>query len=139
MSHARLIFVCLLCWAIVAACQRPAAGDPGSPDPSGSASAAATPDSAEPASAVPADETSMKLVRLAREDLAERLDVTPPQIELDRVAPVHWRDGSLGCPRPGVDYLQVEVPGYTIWLRAAGQVYEYHTDESNRVVLCDEP
>ena len=53
-----------------------------------------------------------------------------------RVQPVEWRDASLGCPKPGVDYIQVLTPGYVIKLEAAGSVYEYHTDDAQRVVTC---
>ena len=66
----------------------------------------------------------------------DRLNVSVDEITLVRVQPVEWRDASLGCPKPGVDYIQVLTPGYTIWLEAAGAEYEFHTDDAQRVVTC---
>ena len=76
------------------------------------------------------------MVALASERLAERLDVSAEEIALVRVRPVEWRDASLGCPKPGVDYIQQLTPGYAIRLEAAGEVYEFHTDDAQRVVMC---
>jgi hypothetical protein len=76
------------------------------------------------------------MVGLAMERLADRLGIGVEEITLVLVQPVEWRDASLGCPKPGVDYIQVLTPGYVIKLEAAGAVYEYHTDDAQRVVTC---
>ena len=76
------------------------------------------------------------MVVLAKERLADRLGVSVDEVTLVRVRPVEWPDASLGCPRPGVDYIQVLTPGYAIWLEAAGAEYEFHTDDAQRVVVC---
>ena len=73
------------------------------------------------------------LVEQARNDLSERLDIAVDDISLRSVEPVEWRDSSLGCPKPGMNYLQVITPGYRIRLEAGGQLYEYHTDEKNAI------
>ena len=39
---------------------------------------------------------------------------------------VEWPDSSLGCPKPGMVYLQVITPGRLIVLEVAGTRYEYH-------------
>jgi hypothetical protein len=75
-------------------------------------------------------------VEKAREDLDARLGIAPGEIRLLSIEAVQWRDSSLGCPQPGMEYLQVITPGYRIELEAGGQVYEYHTSDE-RVVLCD--
>jgi hypothetical protein len=77
-----------------------------------------------------------ELVEKARVDLSKRLDISVVDISLESVEAVEWRDSSLGCPKPGVSYLQVITPGYRLRLQAGGQLYEYHTDEQN-VVYCD--
>jgi hypothetical protein len=82
------------------------------------------------------DANAEKMVALASQRLAGRLDVSVEEITLVQVRPVEWRDASLGCPKPGVDYIQRLTPGYTIWLEAAGAEYEYHTDDAQRVVAC---
>jgi hypothetical protein len=50
---------------------------------------------------------------------------------------VDWSDTSLGCPEPGMMYAQVITPGFLVMIEAEGQQYEYHTDESRFVVLCE--
>ena len=88
------------------------------------------------ASVSPSDAAGQKMVVLAKERLADRLDISVDEVTLVRVRPVEWRDASLGCPKPGVDYIQVLTPGYAIWLEAAGAEYEFHTDDAQRVVVC---
>ena len=66
------------------------------------------------------DAQAERMVALASEKLAGRLDVSVDEITLVRVQPVEWRDASLGCPKPGVDYIQVLTPGYVIKLEAGG-------------------
>ncbi len=78
------------------------------------------------------------LVQKAVEDLSQRLGLDPQQIRLLSVEDVQWRDSSLGCPKPGMNYLMVITPGHLIRLEAEGQVYEYHTDEK-RVIYCENP
>ncbi len=84
----------------------------------------------------PPDEASEKMVALVKQHLAQRLSMTADQIVLADIKPVVWRDAGLGCPKPGVDYMQVETPGYTILLAAGGTAYRYHTDETKRFVPC---
>ncbi|MFQ6057682.1 MAG: hypothetical protein ACE5MB_02225 [Anaerolineae bacterium] len=76
------------------------------------------------------------VVRLAREDLARRVGISPAEIAVVSVKEVMWRNSSLGCPQPGQMYLQVITPGYRVILRARDQEYEYHTDRGRRVILC---
>jgi len=47
-----------------------------------------------------------------------------------------WRDGSLGCPKPGMMYTQAITSGYLIVLEVGGHQYEFHTDKGNTGVLC---
>ena len=75
----------------------------------------------------------------ARADVANRAGVAPDQLSVVSVESVEWRDSSLGCPEPGRMYLQVITPGYRIVLQAGGNSYEYHSDQSRRVVPCDRP
>ena len=86
----------------------------------------------------PPDETAEKMVALVREHLAQRLSMTVDQIVLSDIKPVVWRDASLGCPKPGVDYIQMETPGYNILLQAGESTYNYHTDQSKRFVQCNQ-
>ena len=85
----------------------------------------------------PPDETAEKLVTLVKEHLAQRLSIAVDQVVLSQIKPVMWRDASLGCPKPGIDYIQMETPGYRISLTADGKTYAYHTDQARRFVQCN--
>jgi hypothetical protein len=89
-------------------------------------------------SAAPFDENSKKMLELAQQALARELNLQPADTTLVTIAPIEWSDGSLGCPKPGMNYLQVITPGYQITLEAQGQRYEYHTDLRGAVVRCDQ-
>jgi hypothetical protein len=104
----------------------------------GDSSAAPRSPTTQPASASP-DPASQALVELARQNLAQVLSIKAEDITLVGVEAVEWSDSSLGCPRPGMNYLQVITPGYRILLEAQGNSYEYHSDQSSRVVRCDLP
>ncbi len=67
--------------------------------------------------------------------LAKRLGIGAAEIEVLSMDEQNWPDTSLGCPEEGKFYLQVVTPGYALQLRAKGQVYEYHVDESAKVVV----
>jgi hypothetical protein len=86
----------------------------------------------------PFDPDLEKIIKQVKEDLAQRLTIDPGQIELVEVSSVTWPDGSLGCGKPGIEYLQVLIPGYKILLTADGQIYTYHTDTANQIILCVE-
>jgi len=77
------------------------------------------------------------LVAKCQADAAQRAKVGTADVQVVRVEQVVWRDGSLGCPQPGMDYIQMLLPGYRITLRAAGKDYVYHTDEGKRFVYCE--
>jgi hypothetical protein len=71
-----------------------------------------------------------------RQDLARRLNLAEAQIALIRAEAVDWPDSSLGCPQPGMMYLQVVTPGYRLVLAAGGVSTEYHADAGGRFVVC---
>ena len=84
----------------------------------------------------PRDPVAAEFTLQARDDLAARLSIPPADILLVSAEAVEWSDSSLGCPEPGMAYLQVIVPGYLIVLAAGGQTYEYHTDYQ-QIFLCE--
>jgi hypothetical protein len=84
------------------------------------------------------DPQEVAVVQQARTDLSERFDVALDSIKLESFEAVEWRDSSLGCPAPGMNYLMVVTPGYLIKLQAGDRTYEYHADE-NHVVYCANP
>ncbi len=71
------------------------------------------------------------------EDLLGRIDTSREAVVVDRAGAVVWRDGSLGCPQPGMMYTQALVPGYQIVLRVGEQTYDYHANDRGYFVLCE--
>jgi hypothetical protein len=78
-----------------------------------------------------------QLVADARADLAQRSGVAPEAVEVVEALAVTWPDGSLGCPREGMAYPQVQVDGVLVRLRAGGQVFEYHGGGGKPLFLCE--
>ena len=85
----------------------------------------------------PPNEAAERMVTLVKQHLAQRLSVAMEQIVLSDIKPVVWRDAGLGCPKPNIDYIRVETPGYNVLLEANGKTYRYHTDETKRFVQCN--
>lgn len=77
------------------------------------------------------------LVQLARADLEERLGVPEDEIKVLEARPVVWPDASLGCPQPGMFYIQILVEGGLIRLEAGGQEYNYHIGDNAEPFLCE--
>ena len=79
------------------------------------------------------------LSALAVTDLASRLGIPEGNIEVLSEENVTWRDGSLGCPRPGMMYTQALVEGSRIVLRAGGRDYSYHSGAGKPPFYCEDP
>ncbi len=92
--------------------------------------------SANSASALTPAPILQSLAQSARQDLANRLNVSLDQIDLLKIVPAMWPYDSVGCPMPTVDSIEPNKPGYQILLNAYGQVYMYHTDGKDWVDLC---
>ena len=80
-----------------------------------------------------------RLVDLAKQDLGARLGVEPAAIEVLQADYVTWRDSSLGCPRPGYQYLQVLTNGSRIRLGARKRFFQYHSGDNRPPFLCEKP
>jgi hypothetical protein len=72
---------------------------------------------------------------LAVQTLAEEMNIPISNIEVDTVRTIEWRDGSIGCPEPGVAYAQVITPGHKITLRVDGQLHFVH-EANGRAAVC---
>jgi ABC-type Fe3+-hydroxamate transport system substrate-binding protein len=77
-----------------------------------------------------------EMVKRAVAQLAKDKNIPEAQIAVVTYEYTEWPDSSLGCPKPGQAYLTVITPGYRVILSAAGQQYEYHTNEKNMVIRC---
>ena len=65
----------------------------------------------------------------AREDLAERLDVSESAIITAGVEPTDFPDASLGAPVEDEMSAQVITPGWQIHLQTGSETYEYRATE----------
>lgn len=78
-------------------------------------------------------------VEFARADLARRLGVDGERIEVLLARNVTWRDGSMGCPKPGRGYAQVLTPGVQIRLGHGKRQFDYHGPRTGEPFLCEPP
>jgi hypothetical protein len=104
---------------------------PAGPDPA----ATRSPATAE----VQVDPAFQPLVDEAIDDLARRLAIDRSGVAVIEVRAVVWPDGSLGCPRPGMMYPQVQQDGILIRLRAQAREFSYHGGGTRRPFLCENP
>jgi hypothetical protein len=90
-------------------------------------------------STTPMPDVESDLVFKAKLDLAERLSISIEAIDLIRFEEVIWRNGSLGCPKPGMMYTQALVNGSLIVLRVQGTEFEYHSGGLGDPFYCPDP
>ncbi|MBA3983480.1 MAG: hypothetical protein H0X61_08065 [Acidimicrobiia bacterium] len=77
--------------------------------------------------------------RDAIRDLAGRIGADPSTITVVADERVTWRDGSIGCPKPGMAYTQALVPGRRLILASSGQTYAYHAGRAGALTYCATP
>ena len=79
------------------------------------------------------------LVDLASKTLALNVGVDAAAIGVSKAEFVTWRDSSLGCPQPGMQYLQVMTNGSRIVLSAGGKKYNFHSGGNTPPTYCPKP
>ncbi len=79
-----------------------------------------------------------KVADQAKAILADELKVDPEDVTILEVKHVTWRDGSLGCPKPGMMYTQVITPGYLVTAEVNGETHQVHMDERGNGVVCSQ-
>ncbi len=88
---------------------------------------------------IPPMSESKKLdARLAVTTLSKQLSINPAGITVIHVSIMDWPDSSLGCPKPGNQYLQMITRGSLVLLRANMKAYRVHIG-NNRAIVCDKP
>jgi hypothetical protein len=73
---------------------------------------------------------------LAKETLAKDIDLTGLDVSSQSIEAREWPSSAIGCPEPGVYYLDVIVPGYLVTLTVDGKAYNVHVG-GGRAVVCD--
>ena len=92
-----------------------------------------------PTGPVPDDVVERPEVQEAIEAEAERRGVEASEVSVAGYAEVTWRDGSLGCPQPGMMYTQALVPGQQLVLEVDGSLASYHSATSGSFTYCANP
>lgn len=93
----------------------------------------------DPPLPIPRSPGQRVLIERARVDLARRLTLPESQINVIEAKEAAWPDASLGCPQPGVDYVQIPTPGYLVKLEYGGNEFEYHVGIHGNVLYCENP
>ena len=75
-------------------------------------------------------------IAFSKQDLATRLGLELDAIKVSGATPVNWRSCALGCPKPGMSYTDVLVPGIWIVLRVDKAVYRYHAATGGKPFYC---
>lgn len=73
-------------------------------------------------------------IRVATEVISKHLNLPVERFTLQQAQAVDWPDSSLGCPQPGMMYMQMITPGFKVMLEAGGEVYPVHVAGSHAVV-----
>ncbi len=82
------------------------------------------------------DAEAQRYIQTAKQDLAGMLTIDRSAVTLVRYEEAVWRDGSLGCPQPGMMYTQALVGGYVIELSVDGVSFYYHGANGRDPFLC---
>ena len=107
------------------------AGPSGSgPGPSGPVS---IPPSGEPVPGTVPEPVLEKIIAAA----AAVAGVDPSEVTVVSTEAVTWNNGALGCPKPGVMYIQQVMAGYRVVVEAGGKQYDYRVGSSGEPKLCE--
>ena len=79
------------------------------------------------------------VVQQAISELAESLSIDADQILVLSAKSVTWSDSSLGCPQPGMNYMQVLTEGYQVILVAKDAQYNYNANKNGYGTFCENP
>jgi len=135
------IMILVLALAL-AACGAPIIETPDTPTPAATPTPEPTPEPTKVAESImpetPLSPEEQKAADKAREILADELKIDPEDVTIVEVKRVTWRDGSLGCPKPGMMYTQVITPGFKVTAEVDGKTYSIHMDERGNGLVCPE-
>jgi len=94
----------------------------------------------EPTTIPGAEGAPATAIAVATADAAGRAGIDPTQVTVVTNEFHNWPDGSLGCRKLGVMYIQVVTPGYRLVLDAGGARYDYRGSlRGGDPNLCENP
>ena len=68
--------------------------------------------------------------------VSERAGAAPEEITVLSEEAVDFSDSSLGCPKPGMAYMQVVTPGHKVMLEYEGKTYDVRI-AGGRGLICE--
>lgn len=77
------------------------------------------------------------LVEQVVADAAALAGVDPSTVVVVSTESVTWNNGALGCPKPGVMYIDQIINGYKVVVEAGGKRYDYRAGSSGDPKLCE--
>lgn len=78
-----------------------------------------------------------KSFALISTDLEKRSSLPASSFQISGYDMQTFPNSALGCPDPGLNYLQVLTPGYVIRVEAGGKTYDYRSNlAGTHVILC---
>jgi len=80
---------------------------------------------------------AVEMVNFAMRDLSQRLNISPSRISIALIQKMSWPNSALGCPKPGLKYMQVISPGWLIVLSVNENRYAYHSDNKGPPFFCE--
>lgn len=79
--------------------------------------------------------TEAQAVALAKQAASKQLAIPIEQLAVQHAQAVDWPDSSLGCPQPGMMYMQVITPGFKVEITVGKEIYPVHI-AGTRAVVC---
>lgn len=124
--------------SLIVACTGPVGATSGqSAGSSGSGSGPSGPVSIPPSGElVPGTVPAAVLERIVA-DAAAVAGVDTSAVTVVSTEAVTWNNGALGCPKPGVMYIQQIIAGYRVVVEAGGKRYDYRVGSSGEPKLCE--
>ena len=109
------ILIYVLAGLTIAACSRNGSAEADAPDPTPSVSAASG---------------------MAIDLVTKQTGASPGQITILSEEAIDFSDSSLGCPKPGMAYMQVVTPGHKVMLEYEGKIYDVRI-AGGRGLICE--
>ena len=72
-------------------------------------------------------------------DLMKRTGAERDDIGIVKSESMVWKDGALGCGRPGQEYTDAPVSGYWVILERDGERFDYRANDRGFFFLCERP
>lgn len=82
--------------------------------------------------------TQDEAVQLAKQTVQDKLKGKRDPLSVSSVQAMDWSDSSLGCPKPGMMYAQMIVPGFKVVIQSGDAFYPVHVG-GGHAVLCMPP